>query len=46
VGTFSYYGMPLLVLFLTSSLAKGGWAWSIEDAMYGIPLYTMFVYFP
>ena len=31
---FSYYGMrALLVLFLTSSLAKGGWAWSIEDAM-------------
>jgi POT family proton-dependent oligopeptide transporter len=23
----------LLVLFLTSSLAKGGWSWSIEDAM-------------
>jgi POT family proton-dependent oligopeptide transporter len=40
---FSYYGMrALLVLFLTSSLAKG-WSWSIEDALYGT--YTMWVYF-
>ncbi len=31
---FSYYGMrALLVLFLTSSIAKGGWAWSVEDAL-------------
>jgi POT family proton-dependent oligopeptide transporter len=43
---FSYYGMrALLVLFLTSSLAKGGWAWSIEDAMALYGTYTMSVYF-
>jgi POT family proton-dependent oligopeptide transporter len=43
---FSYYGMrALLVLFLTSSLAKGGWSWSIEDAMALYGTYTMWVYF-
>src|SRR3970040_1723943 len=43
---FSYYGMrALLVLFLTSSLAKGGWAWSIEDALALYGTYTMSVYF-
>jgi POT family proton-dependent oligopeptide transporter len=43
---FSYYGMrALLVLFLTSSLAKGGWAWSVEDALALYGTYTMSVYF-
>ena len=43
---FSYYGMrALLVLFLTSSLAKGGWAWTIEDALSLYGTYTMAVYF-
>ncbi|PKH67074.1 MFS transporter [Flavobacterium sp. ALD4] len=43
---FSYYGMrALLVLFLTSSLSKGGWAWSIENAMALYGTYTMSVYF-
>ena len=43
---FSYYGMrALLVLFLTSSLAKGGWAWSVEDALALYGTYTMAVYF-
>lgn len=43
---FSYYGMrALLVLFLTSSIAKGGWAWSIEDALGLYGTYTMSVYF-
>ena len=35
---FSYYGMrALLVLFLVSTAAKGGWAWSREEAtsLYG-----------
>jgi POT family proton-dependent oligopeptide transporter len=35
----------LLVLFLTSSLAKGGWAWTIEDALALYGTYTMAVYF-
>lgn len=43
---FSYYGMrALLVLFLTSTLAKGGWAWSVEDALALYGTYTMAVYF-
>lgn len=43
---FSYYGMrALLVLFLTSSIAKGGWEWRIEDAMALYGTYTMTVYF-
>lgn len=43
---FSYYGMrALLVLFLTTSISKGGWAWSIEDAMALYGTYTMIVYF-
>lgn len=43
---FSYYGMrALLVLFLTSSIAKGGWAWSVEDALGLYGTYTMSVYF-
>jgi proton-dependent oligopeptide transporter, POT family len=43
---FSYYGMrALLVLFLTTSLIKGGWAWSVEDALGLYGTYTMSVYF-
>lgn len=43
---FSYYGMrALLVLFLTTSTLKGGWEWSIEDAMALYGTYTMVVYF-
>jgi hypothetical protein len=30
---------------LTSSLAKGGWAWSVEDALALYGTYTMSVYF-
>lgn len=43
---FSYYGMrALLVIFLVSEVADGGWAWSREDAMQLFGLYTMLVYF-
>ncbi|UMB55427.1 peptide MFS transporter [Lutibacter sp. A64] len=43
---FSYYGMrALLVLFLTSALMDGGWAWSREDALGLYGTYTMLVYF-
>lgn len=43
---FSYYGMrAILVLFLTSTIAKGGWAWTVEDAMALYGTYTMSVYF-
>lgn len=43
---FSYYGMrALLVLFLTTSLAEGGWNWSVQDAMALYGTYTMVVYF-
>lgn len=43
---FSYYGMrALLVLFLTSSIADGGWAWSTEAALSLYGTYTMSVYF-
>ncbi|MBA0883547.1 peptide MFS transporter [Flavobacterium undicola] len=43
---FSYYGMrALLVLFLTTSMTKGGWEWNVEDAMALYGTYTMVVYF-
>ncbi|MCF6306526.1 MAG: peptide MFS transporter [Flavobacteriaceae bacterium] len=43
---FSYYGMrALLVLFLTSAILDGGWAWSREEAMGLYGTYTMLVYF-
>ncbi|AUS05926.1 peptide MFS transporter [Pseudotamlana carrageenivorans] len=43
---FSYYGMrAILVLFLTSSLIDGGWAWSREEALGLYGTYTMLVYF-
>ena len=42
---FSYYGMrALLVLFLTSSFDKGGWAWNREDALQLYGTYTGLVY--
>lgn len=42
---FSYYGMrALLVLFLTSSLLEGGWAWSREEALQLYGIYTGLVY--
>jgi POT family proton-dependent oligopeptide transporter len=45
MGTiFLLWNACLLVLFLTSSLAKG-WSWSIEDAMALYGTYTMWVYF-
>ncbi|PQJ69284.1 peptide MFS transporter [Polaribacter butkevichii] len=43
---FSYYGMrAILVLFLTSALIDGGWAWSREEALGLYGTYTMLVYF-
>nr|WP_295076972.1 peptide MFS transporter [uncultured Roseateles sp.] len=43
---FSYYGMrALLVLFLISETAKGGWGWSRADATSLYAWYTMLVYF-
>ncbi len=43
---FSYYGMrALLVLFLVSELAGGGWGWSREEALKLYALYTGLVYF-
>ena len=43
---FSYYGMrAILVLFLTSALLDGGWAWSREEALGLYGTYTMLVYF-
>ena len=43
---FSYYGMrAILVLFLTSAIIDGGWAWSREDALGLYGTYTMLVYF-
>ncbi|MBD0832497.1 peptide MFS transporter [Aestuariibaculum sediminum] len=43
---FSYYGMrAILVLFLTSAIMDGGWAWSREDALGLYGTYTMLVYF-
>lgn len=42
---FSYYGMrALLTVFLISEVAKGGWAWSNEDAMQLYAWYTGLVY--
>lgn len=42
---FSYYGMrALLVLFLVSELAAGGWGWSREEALKLYGLYTGLVY--
>jgi POT family proton-dependent oligopeptide transporter len=42
---FSYYGMrALLVLFLVSDAAAGGWEWSREDAMGLYGWYTGLVY--
>ncbi|HUH29719.1 peptide MFS transporter [Gelidibacter sp.] len=43
---FSYYGMrALLVIFLVSQVADGGWEWSRSEAMNLFGLYTMLVYF-
>ncbi|MBF00062.1 peptide MFS transporter [Flavobacterium coralii] len=42
---FSYYGMrALLVLFLISSIADGGWAWPEENALALYGTYTSLVY--
>jgi POT family proton-dependent oligopeptide transporter len=42
---FSYYGMrALLVLFLVSELADGGWGWSRKDALELYGWYTGLVY--
>lgn len=42
---FSYYGMrALLVLFLVSEVAGGGWAWSSADALQLYGWYTGLVY--
>ncbi len=42
---FSYYGMrALLVLFLISDLAAGGWGWPREEALKLYALYTGLVY--
>lgn len=42
---FSYYGMrALLVLFLVSDIAAGGWAWPREEALKLYGLYTGLVY--
>jgi POT family proton-dependent oligopeptide transporter len=42
---FSYYGMrALLVLFLISEVAKGGWGWSRAEATQLYGWYTMLVY--
>ncbi len=42
---FSYYGMrALLVLFLVSDLAEGGWGWPREEALELYALYTGLVY--
>ncbi|WP_082893428.1 peptide MFS transporter [Rufibacter ruber] len=42
---FSYYGMrALFVLFLTSSLADGGWAWERDSALQLYGIYTGLVY--
>lgn len=42
---FSYYGMrALLVLFLVSELAGGGWGWDNADALKLYALYTGLVY--
>jgi len=42
---FSYYGMrSLLVLFLVSSAAKGGWHWDRADALNLYGTYTFWVF--
>jgi POT family proton-dependent oligopeptide transporter len=42
---FSYYGMrALLVLFLVSDIAKGGWEWTNAEAASLYALYTGLVY--
>jgi POT family proton-dependent oligopeptide transporter len=42
---FSYYGMrALLVLFLVSQVADGGWAWSRQEALSLYGYYTGLVY--
>ncbi len=42
---FSYYGMrALLVLFLITEMAGGGWGWSRDDALWLYGLYTGLVY--
>ncbi|MEI6949120.1 peptide MFS transporter [Paraflavisolibacter sp. H34] len=42
---FSYYGMrALLVLFLTTSLTGGGWAWERKEALQLYGIYTGLVY--
>ncbi|MDM0043209.1 peptide MFS transporter [Variovorax dokdonensis] len=42
---FSYYGMrALLVLFLVSTAAKGGWGWTREEATSLYGWYTWMVY--
>ncbi|MBK9255076.1 MAG: peptide MFS transporter [Saprospiraceae bacterium] len=42
---FSYYGMrAILVLFLTSALIDGGWAWPREHALALYGTYTAMVY--
>ncbi len=42
---FSYYGMrALLVIFLTSQIIDGGWAWTSEEALGLYGTYTMGVY--
>ena len=42
---FSYYGMrALLVLFLVSELADGGWGWSRKSALELYGWYTGLVY--
>ncbi|MCA9193006.1 MAG: peptide MFS transporter [Planctomycetales bacterium] len=43
---FSYYGMrALLVLFLVSEHAAGGWAWTRDQALSLYGIYTGLVYF-
>ncbi|WP_205500922.1 peptide MFS transporter [Rufibacter psychrotolerans] len=42
---FSYYGMrALFVLFLTSTIANGGWAWERDEALRLYGIYTGLVY--
>ncbi|RNI30514.1 peptide MFS transporter [Rufibacter latericius] len=42
---FSYYGMrALFVLFLTSTVANGGWAWQRDEALQLYGVYTGLVY--
>ncbi len=43
---FSYYGMrALLILFLVSEIAQGGWGWSRKEAYALYGWYVMLVYF-